>query len=389
MAPASESSPLWSFGFRPFFLLAAGFSIIAVAGWALMFTGGLALPTAGLPPVLWHGHEMLFGYAAAVIAGFLLTAVRNWTQLPTLQGRPLALLALCWLLPRLLFFIPVTGAHYFIVLFDLAFIGIVLIAITRPIVASGQMRRQAGIVSKIGLLALSNMAFYAGFLMQETQWMQVSVYSALYLIAALCLALARRLIPFFIKAAAGVALPETDVLDRASLVVFLLFWLAIISVGHGWVAALLAGLLFVIHAARLWSWRSAAILRSPLLWVLYAAYGFFLLGFMLLALMPLLAIPLSAAIHALAVGGIGTLTIGMMSRVSWGHTGRNIGQPPRGLTLLFVCMLAAALLRVFGPVLWPAYYATWINVSAAGWVIAFILFLFTYFPVLVGPRASA
>lgn len=383
-----QTSAFWSIGFRPFFLGAATLAGLAIILWMMVFTGNLTLHLAGLAPVYWHAHEMLFGYATAIIAGFLLTAVPNWTQSNRVTGWSLVALLCCWALPRLLFLLPLPGTLGPIIFFDLIFICVITVVLVRPIAGSGQLRRQAGIVSKLVLLALTHAVFFAAFLLNDLHWLQTSLYAALYLIVALCLALARRLVPFFVQSATNVELPNSDGIDRASLWLFLGFWASVIATGHGVVTALLAASLFGIHAYRLWGWRTTAALSSPLLWVLYAAYGFFLLGFLLLVLQPLLGVPLSAAVHAFAVGGIGTLTIGMMSRVSWGHTGRNIGRPPRLLGSIFGLMIIAAMARVGSAYMPPSAYLPAMLFAASAWVAAFTLFLLAYVKVLVGPRAE-
>lgn len=383
----SDNSPMWSIGFRPFFLGAAVFAAVAMAIWMLLFSGTLALPLAGVPPVFWHAHEMLFGYATAIIAGFLLTAVPNWTRHSHLQGGRLALLLCCWAIPRGVFLLPLPAPIGLVAALDMAFICTLAVVVVRPIARSGQLRRQAGIVSKLALLACTHAAFYVALVHGDLHALQTSLYAALYLIVALCLALARRLVPFFMRAATAVELPNSDAVDRASLWLFLAFWVAVIVTGHGVITALCAAALLVIHTHRLWGWRTVAVLTSPLLWVLYVAYSFFLLGFLLLALMPLVAMPLSAAVHAFAVGGIGTLTLGMMARVAWGHSGRDIARPPRALGAIFLLLVAAALARVGAAYLIPGAYMASTLFAAAAWTTAFALFLVTYYKVLTGPRA--
>jgi uncharacterized protein involved in response to NO len=384
-------TPFLSYGFRPFFLGAALSGVLSVALWLGFFHGHVPIgpAAASLSPMLWHAHEMLFGYSLAVIAGFLLTAVRNWTQLPGVDGRALAWIFALWLVPRLLLAAPLQTPVLLAAAFDLAFITCLILSVGIPIAKSGQARRQAGIVSKLCLLGASHLAFYWAVYYEQAQWLLPSLYSALYLIVALCLTLARRLIPFFVKSTAGLELPVSNGLDRASLLLFFTFWLAVIWQGHTTLTAVLALGLCVTHAGRLWQWRSRAILRAPLLWVLYAGYAFFILGFALVAALPLLGIPLSLAIHAFAVGGIGTLTIGMMARVAWGHTGRPIKDPPWNLTILFLLMIAAGVVRVVGPLIAPAWYSAWILLAGVGWIAAFAGFIATYLPVLTGPRPDA
>lgn len=377
-----------SYGFRPFFLGAALLAVGSIAQWLAIYFGYLATPPAlgAISPAVWHAHEMVFGYTLAVIAGFLLTAVRNWTQLPGVEGRALAWLFVLWLVPRVLISAPQATPVGLALSFDLAFIACFILSIAAPIAKSGQLRRQAGIVSKLCLLALSHAAFYWGVLSDQPQLLYTSLYSALYLVVALCMTLARRLIPFFVKSATGLELPTNSTLDRASLALFFLFWLSVVSLGHSLVTAVLSLGLAAVHSARLWQWRASAILGTPLLWVLYAAYAWFIAGFALIAAVHFAGLTVSVGIHALAVGGIGTLTVGMMARVSWGHTGRPLARPPATLTPIFLVLIGAALARVVGPLVAPQWYTTWILAAGLLWSAALVGFLIAYTPVLVGPR---
>lgn len=173
----------------------------------------------------------------------------------------------------------------------------------------GQLTRQAGIVAKLCLLGLSHIAFYWGVLRDQPSWVNTSLYSALYLIVALCLTLARRLIPFFVKSATEIELPTSKLLDRASLIIFFLFWLSALSLGYALVTAVLSLSLAGVHAARLWQWRLLAVTKTPLLWVLYVAYGWFIGAFVLIATVYFAGTSLSLATHALAVGGIGSRAV--------------------------------------------------------------------------------
>ncbi len=336
----------------------------------------------------WHAHEMLFGYAGAVIAGFLLTAVRNWTARETLQGAALAALACVWLLPRILLSVSWATPLWIIAGLDLCFMVMLLVAIARPIVAVRQWK-QMGVLSKVAFLLVSNALFYAGVLRSDPGLIDIGLYSALYMIIALILVMARRLIPFFVKSALGIDVNNRQWLDRSSLVLFLLFWIAIVFFPNNDVASLLAGLLAVLHGLRLWDWSAAVIWRRPLLAVLYLAYATIVLGFVMSALQPVFLFSPFLATHAFAFGGIGIMTIGMMARVAWGHTGRNLQQMPGILLPCFGLMLAGGLVRVVLPAIWPAYTFHWVVASGLAWIVAFLIFAWIYVPVLLGPRADA
>lgn len=336
----------------------------------------------------WHAHEMVFGYTGAVIAGFLLTAVRNWTNQETLQGKGLVLLALLWILPRGLLSVPWNIPIVAIALLDIGFMVFLILAITRPIVNTQQWKHM-GIVSKVVFLLLSNALFYMGVITLDANLIDIGLYSALYMVIALILVMARRLIPFFVKSALNIDVRNRVWLDRCSLVLFLCFWLAVVFVPHNAAASWLAGCLCVLHALRLWDWWAVAIWRRPILAVLYLAYATIVFGFAMKALEGVLPLSPFLATHAFAYGGIGIMTIGMMARVAWGHTGRDLRRMPAMLLPCFGLMLAGGLLRVVLPVLWPSYAVNWVVLSGGAWLVAFALFAWVYIPVLLKPRVDA
>jgi uncharacterized protein involved in response to NO len=386
--PAAKPHPfaLFNLGFRPFFLLAAVFSLLSIPLWTGSQLYAWPLP-APLPvaPAAWHAHEMIFGYALAVVAGFLLTAVRNWTNLPTLRGSALAAACALWLAARLIMgFAP--GAWHLAALFDLAF-GLFLVgALAQPLARAGQWR-QYGIVSKVLLLVLANGLFYWGA-MSHAPAVRWGLYSGLYLVVSLIFVMGRRVVPFFIER--GVGYPVTLInrvwVDRASLALMLLFWVADVFLPWPWLAGVSALALFVVHGVRLYDWHTPGIWRKPLLWILYLGYGAAVLGFALKALAIWAGVSPFLAVHAFAAGGIGLMTVGMMARVSLGHTGRSIQAPPRLLTAVFFLMLAAFVTRVLGPLFWPAAYPFFLGATQWLWALAFALFLWIYAPMWLRPR---
>lgn len=388
-SPGARPHPfaLFNLGFRPFFLLAAAFAPLSLLVWVGTQIHGWPLP-AGLPvaPMAWHGHEMVFGYAMAVVAGFLLTAVRNWTQLPTPRGLPLAALAGAWLGARL---VMAWAPHALAAaaLLDLAFGLALVVAIARPLARAGQWP-QFGIVAKVGLLVLANGAFYAGALGWLEAGVRWGLYSGLYLILSLIFVMARRVVPFFIERGVGysVTLRNRVWVDRLSLVLMLAFWVADVFLAVPAAVALLALALLAVHAVRLFDWHTPGIWRKPLLWVLYVGYATAVLGFLLKGLSVWAGVSPYLAVHAFAAGGIGLMTVGMMARVTLGHTGRSVQTPPRAVTAVFVLMAAAFVARVAAPLVWPAAYGVWLGLAMGLWVAAFALFLAVYAPMLVRPR---
>lgn len=391
--PAAQHHALAHLGFRPFFLGAGLCALLGMVLWTALYSfGWQGLPTI-YPALTWHAHEMVFGYAAAVVAGFLLTAIKNWTGQQTLNGIPLLLLAGLWFLARAL---PFTGLPLvWVALVDLLWLAWFSLAAIQPIVRAKQWN-QTAIVGKVVLLLLANAVFYVGLLGIWAQGLQLGLYAGFYVIVALIFTMGRRVIPFFIER--GLGCPFTaqnrSWVDRTSLVLFLLFMVADLlamatgSGGAAWVMAVLAGLQVPLHTVRLQGWYHPAIWQKPLLWVLYLAYGWLIAGFALKCLSVVMGISPFLAIHAFAYGGIATITVGMMARVTLGHTGRNVAEPPPWVSVVFGLLLLGAVVRVVAVGLVPALSAVWILAAQGIWVVAFALFVWLYAPMLVKPRVD-
>jgi uncharacterized protein involved in response to NO len=379
---------LFDLGFRPFFLLAGVFSLVSIFIWGGVYVYGWPAPHLPFSTMHWHAHEMIFGYGMAVAAGFLLTAVRNWTHIQTPRGVPLAGLATLWLAARLAGWL-IPGQILPMALLDLMFDAWLIVAVFRPILRAKQ-HDQIGIASKLVLLALANLCFYlgvSGVLEQGIVW---GLYSGLYVLLALVFTMARRVLPMFIERGVGypVKLRNRVWLDRSVIYVFVLFLIVDVFWRNVPVTAALAALLFVIHMMRLVGWHTGGIWKKPLLWVLYVGYGGATIGFLLKALEPFTSLSPSLALHAFALGGIGMITAGMMSRISLGHTGRDIQQHSRLLAPAFMSLFAAYVARVILPMIAPMHYLLWLAIAQAAWLIAFALFVWVYAPILVKPRAD-
>ncbi|HEB83229.1 MAG TPA: NnrS family protein [Gammaproteobacteria bacterium] len=381
--------PVWRLGFRPFFLGAGLFAIIAMAVWMASYIYGIEFAFAGLQPVQWHAHEMLFGYTMAVVAGFLLTAIKNWTGISVLRGLPLAALFSLWLIARLL---PLSGLDVslsLVAVFDVGFIVLLTLACMRPVLMVKQYK-QVGIISKLFLLALSDLVFYlgvGGVLAEGVQW---GLYSALYMIIALVLVMMRRVVPMFIKN--GIEGEYEAVnrtwLDISSLALLLVLWLLDVFTGYQQAVAITALVLALLHLIRFAGWYTNRIWSKPLVWVLMAAYGFIILGFALKAASYYLGTTVFLSIHAFTVGGIGVLTVGMMSRVSLGHTGRNVFEPPGIVFWIFASVFLGAIVRVLFPLFAMPQYVYWIAISQVLWMLGFAIFVYVYAPMLLAARVD-
>ena len=377
---------VWNLGFRPFFLGAGIFSAIGMGAWLFVYAGQAQIYPSGIAVTSWHAHEILFGYAYAVIAGFLLTAVKNWTGLQTPHRLPLAVLFSLWVVARVsnhIGAVPLAIGASADLLFDWAIVAVVSV----PILKTRQWR-QSAIIGKLVLLAALNVLFYLdgfGLFDRGAYW---AVYGAFYTVIALILMMTRRLIPFFVERGVGyaVTLRNSKFLDLASLVLFV--ELMISELFGIWVGPTLwvAAALFVIHLLRLVYWYTPGIWRRPLLWSLYLAYAMLVTGFLLFSLTSVLGIPKLLALHTFAIGGLGVITTSMMARVSLGHSGRSIHEPPLAVSIAFVLIAAAAVTRVAGPLLDASHYGRWVEVSGVMWILAFVAFSVAYAPILLSPR---
>lgn len=377
-------TPVLRLGFRPFFLGAGVFAAFTMLVWSGIWFGGWA-PTA-VPVIAWHAHEMIYGYALAVVAGFLLTAARNWTGRTTASGPALAALVAAWALARVLL---LAGPHALVVAaaVDCSFNFALLVAVARPIVAVRQWR-QSGVLAKLLLLGLGNAAFYLdalGFVHVDPR---VPLHGGIFVLVALILTMAGRVLPGFIERGVRVSVKISDPAwaRRATLGLFLLFFSAELFTGDAtlvaWTAAALAG----VTACRLVAWHTPALWREPLLWGLYVALLAIEAGFLLYAVAGLVPLPRSLALHAFAAGGIGLATLAMMARVALGHTGRDIRRPPAMVAIALALLSAAALARSGVPLISSAHYDLGIALAQILWSAAFACFVVAYAPMLLAPR---
>jgi len=378
--------PLFALGFRAFFALAGLAALVLIVLWNAMFKGEL-ISGNYFTSNYWHAHEMLLGYSVAVIAGFLLTAVKNWTGKPTLTGDQLGGLCLLWLYGRIVPFYAELLPDALIALIDFAFLPVLAYQISKPIIETQQSRNLV-FVGLLLLLALGNGLIHAEMLglAKSTAWPGLQLIVAVIII--LILVIAGRVFPFFTeRALSGTLIIRKPLLDGLSvasaLIVFVLQWLDI----SGGVLAGTAIVAALVNSARVAGWYVPRIWYVPLLWVLYVGYGWIILGFILTAFSAYALIAAPLALHAFTIGGIGVLTLGMMARVSLGHTGRAL-RVSNAIVIAFLLLNLAVLFRVLLPIALPHWYSILMYAATLSWLAAFSLFIFVYAPILVSPRVD-
>ncbi len=379
---AAEGPALLSYGFRPFFLGAGIFAFLAMLAWIVALATGLEIGGTTYGATLWHGHEMLFGYGAAALAGFLLTAVPNWTGRLPVSGRPLLFLVLLWLAGRLVMLQPDLLGVWPAALVDAAFLLALAAIVAREIVAGSNWKNLKVLVG-VALLAAFNLWCHAAVLTSLDTQLPLRLATSVYVL--LVAIVGGRIIPSFTRNYLSrrgdkrlpVPFGRFDIAAIITLGLALASW----SILPDWPpVAPLALLAAVLNAARLWRWRGLRTLEEPLVLVLHLAYAFVPLGLVAMALAALGVIAIASALHVLTVGVIGLMTLAVMSRATRGHTGRPLVASPM-TTLSYLSLLLAAVLRPFAELI-GAHYHTLLMLGGTAWLLAFALFVLEHAPML-------
>lgn len=373
----------FALGFRPFFLAAGLYAVLLMALWLGVLRGNVVL--GELPPPVWHGHEMLFGFAVAVIAGFLLTAARNWTGIATPSGAPLAALFLLWLAGRVAFLLPGLPGGL-VALTDLAFLPLLALLLALPIHKAKQLHNYPFPVMLLAL-TLANALVHGAALGWLPGTAETGLHLAVYVIVAMMTVIGGRVIPSFTDNKLGSRAQRWPRIERLLPFITLGALAAALLAPISPVTALLAAAAASAHGVRLAGWHTRKLWSVPLLWILHLGYAWIVAGFALLALSATGVAAASSALHAFTAGGIGTLTLGMMARVSLGHTGRMLESAPL-MTLAYIAVNLAALSRVVLPLLLPTAWATLMAIAGFLWMAAFGLFAAIYWPILLRPRVD-
>ena len=374
------------YGFRPFFLLAGIHAATAIPIW-LMSLQGFGPLSAPVPALAWHAHELLFGFIVAAVAGFLLTAVPSWTASRGYAGAPLLGLAFLWIAGRLVTTFPSSLTAGMVALIDLAFIPILALTILPALIRSGNRRNFVFIGMLAGLFA-SNLHFHlAGAATSEPLHLGINI---ILLMVAI---IGGRTLPAFTSSGLkqrgiDISIRRHPWLDIAALAATLAVVIIDVVSSATIVAAVAATVAAALLALRMARWQGHRTLHEPIIWVLHVAYAWLPIGLALKAAWLFGApIPSASWLHALTAGAFSTMILAVMSRAALGHTGRELVAP--GLVVMAYYLVGvAALMRVFGPMLFADAWRFWMMASGSLWSLAFILFVVVYAPILCRPRAD-
>ena len=378
---------LLSYAFRPFFLLNGVFAILVIFAWVMTLHGS-GLPAATL---LWHGHEMLVGFAMAAVAGFSLTAVANWTGRPTITGAALGWLVLSWLAGRTAMLFSGWLPPNLVFLLDMLFPVLLGVLLSREIIGGRSKRNYALVGIMVVIIALNGLYHFG-----VNQWLpgseRLAIYLLIHTILLLVAIIAGRIVPNFtanwLRKQGQDRLPlDSDIIRRIALLLTILVGLSAGFIPLHPLTGVLAFAAALLHGLRLSRWRGFATISNPLLFVLHAAYAWLPIGYFLLAcaVFGWVFTPTSA-LHALTMGAIGSIVLAVTTRVALGHTGRPL-KAARATVLAYWIFMLAVLIRVFGP-LTGFDYLMIMDLSALGWMLAFTIFCWVYWPILSRPRTD-
>ncbi|HAT49071.1 MAG: NnrS family protein [Nitrospirae bacterium] len=387
--PVPVAGPaLFAYGFRPFFILAGGWGVMAMALWLMILYGPLNSANA-LPSSWWHGHEMLFGWIAAAAGGFLLTAVTNWTQTKPLRGIPLMVLVGIWLMGRAMMWFAPESVPWVVACVDLAFLPGLVIAILIPIIRTKKYQHMI-FPALMGLFWIANLLFHLEWLGITQETLVVGLRLGVNTIVWVIVAFGGRMLPAFTQNAFSGMGNHTRVktwpwVEHAASWSIGVVCVADVLFEDHWATGIIFILTAMIHTIRLSGWMPHKTLGQPIVWVLHLGYAWIAVGFMFRALgvitdwiMP------STALHAITVGGFGVTILGIMTRVSLAHTGRPL-TPGKEMVFVFGLMVITTLLRLD---LVPIDYGWAVSFSGITWVLASLIFTLTFFPVLTQPRVD-
>ena len=373
--------PLLRLGFRPFYLAAALFACLAIPFWLALFLGKISVRIS-VPPLFWHAHEMLFGFAIAVIVGFLMTAIKAWTSLATPRGFTLGALVLLWIAARIA---AITGPYALYAVLDLAFLPIVA-AILGTILLRAKNQRNLALIALLLFLSIANLTFHLAVSSIIDMPPMRALHVALALIVLIQCVMAGRVVPAFTAAMTpGLKIITQPLLEKFTLSTTALALSLWLFTTLNMITALALLIAASLHVYRQMRWHPWSTRSRPILWILHIAYLWMIVGFILLGLAATGLISQTAGVHALAIGLTGGLTLGMMTRTARGHTGRNIKASSAEVTA-YGLLITACALRVLVPLAAPEWYVSTLIVAASAWSGAFFLYLYVYAPWLLSAR---
>ena len=382
---SKKSFALFALGFRPFFLFAAFSAFSLITLWLYELSGKITI-SGYYTPTGWHAHEMLFGYTVAVIAGFLLTAAGNWTGIKMIKGKQLALLSVVFLLGRLAPFIPELP-YWIIAAIDFSFLPLVALLLALPIIKVKQWSNFV-FVPVLLTMAAANLMIHLSALNIIDSSIVTGSRLMIYLVILLIVIMGGRVIPFFTERGVdGVTTKKWIWIERLSSLSVIFLVIGEVFFTDNVIIGYLAMFAAITNLIRVAGWYSNKIWKVPLVWILQIAYLWIVFGFVIKGWVIFNINESLFAIHAFTVGGVGIMTLGMMARVSLGHTGREMVLNS-WMTLAFILINIAAITRVIMPMLMPNLYLFFIQFSGWLWVSAFVIFFIVYTPMWIRPRVD-
>lgn len=387
---------VFSYGFRPFFLMAGLYGAFVIVPWILQIVVGGSVgsfPWSYIvaSPVEWHIHEMLFGYVAAAIAGFFLTAVPNWTGSRPVKGSTLMMLSGLWLAGRIVNWFSALLPGVLVTIIDVAFFPVLIALVIRALIKGWSMRNFVFLPVMIGM-SIANLLMHLEWLGYSTSTFDIGKRLVINLVITLIIILGGRIIPAFttnaLRKKNEVDLPrQSEILTKLAILTAVTMILADLLMPESTLAGVLAALVGFVNLLRYLGWRMSKTFDSPILWVLFMGFGFLILGLFVQSYAILGGtIDRNVADHLLMIGGAGGMTIAVMSRAGLGHTGRAIHAPWQ-IVCAYVLIALSAILRATAPVFFGEYYLTLISTAGCLWSLAFVLFSWVFWPVLTSPRA--
>ena len=371
---------LFALGFRPFYILAAFWSIFTIAEWLLELQGIGIRRTNFIMGMQWHAHEMIFGFAATVVTGFALTAVRAWTGLDTPKGTPLLLLTLLWLAGRIG---VLTGSS--LIMLDIIFLPVVAV-ITGRLLLKRKMYRNLFLPIILTTLGILNASFYLsalGFLNVDANTL---LFASLYLIVMIEIMIGNRIIPSFTaNAVIGLSQFRNATLTKLAIMSSALTFLCILTGVHWIISSIACFVTAILHGVLLWGWRPLATRGKPILWILHVSYGWMPVGFLLLGLSRLGMMTIYPALHVFGIGVTGGLIISMITRTALGHTGRPLKAGSIELAS-YLCIQGALIIWLLSGMGNNSWFYPLLVIAGTLWCATFGLYLYKYIPLLIRPR---
>ena len=373
--------------FRPFFIAAGIWATLAVPFWLLSYFGILS-GTENFNILLWHQHEMLYGFVAAAITGFILTAIPNWTGRSPIKNKPLAILAFLWIVGRVGFLNIAIFGTTVTTLMDLPFLIVLVLVIAREIV-SGKNWRNLPVIILISFFTLGNILVHLQ-IHEIIDSAELGMRLSTFVLSILLALIGGRIVPSFTRnwlaqnKANKFPRPFGNI-DKISLISLVVFVFAQVIIPHHQATSLLALLAGLLHGIRFIRWKVWMTLAEPLIWILHVGYMWLCVALVLIGLSGLTDfVPYTSSYHALTVGAFSTMILAVMTRASLGHTGRTI-KATLGTTTIFIFITIAAILRVYEPFINESGTLI-LSLSGIFWTLSFALFIFIYFPILTQPR---